>query len=143
MGYTAAADWSRATRVRAAVSIPIIINGDIRSATDARRALDETGCATVMIGRRAVEHPWIFRETRALLDHGITLPPPTRQERLDQYRRTLNANVALRGPRYGVEVTRRHLKGFLAPLPGGQALCQTLRTCTELDDCLRLLDDAA
>src|ERR1019366_2209195 len=71
MGHSGAADWSWAARAREVVSIPVLVNGDVRSAADAKRAIDETGCAGVMVGRRAIEHPWIFREARALLDRDI------------------------------------------------------------------------
>src|SRR5580698_4348959 len=82
MGHSGAADWSWAARAREVVSIPVIVNGDVKSAADAARALEETGCAGVMIGRRAIEHPWVFRECRAKLDRGIDLSPPTPEERI-------------------------------------------------------------
>lgn len=142
MGYTGDADWSFAARARAAVSIPVVVNGDIRSAEDAARALAETGCDAVMIGRRAMDHPWIFREARALLAHGVHLPPPTAAERLALYRDHLLANVATRGPRHGVFVTRRHLKGYLSGVPGGDALRRQILVEPSLDRCLALVDGA-
>ena len=77
MGHSGAADWSWAAKARESVTIPVLVNGDVRSAEDARRAIDETGCAGGMVGRRAIEHPWIFREARALLDEGTELALPT------------------------------------------------------------------
>ncbi|HEX3772457.1 MAG TPA: tRNA-dihydrouridine synthase family protein, partial [Polyangiaceae bacterium] len=62
MGHSGAADWTWAARAREVVGIPVIVNGDVRTADDAARALGETGCAGVMVGRRAIEHPWVFRE---------------------------------------------------------------------------------
>jgi tRNA-dihydrouridine synthase B len=114
MGHRGAADWSWARRAREAVRIPVIVNGDVRTAADAVRALAETGCAGVMIGRGAIDHPWIFREARALLA-GQPATAPTDDERVALYRAIAIANVAQRGERFGVAVSRRHA-GVLGPL---------------------------
>jgi len=142
MGHSGAADWSWAARAREAVGVPVLVNGDVRSAEDARRAIDETGCAGVMIGRRAIEHPWIFREARALLERGERLEPPTAEERIALCREHLVANVAFRGEPFGVHCTRRHLAGYLKGLPGAAALRQELNRCDSLEGCLSILDGA-
>ncbi len=143
MGHSGAADWSWAARAREVVGIPVVVNGDIKSADDAERALRETGCAAVMVGRHAIEHPWIFREARALLDHGVHLPPPTPDERLSLCREHLVANVAFRGEPFGVRVTRRHLSGYLHGLRGAGALRRRLLFCDSLEGCLSILAEAA
>jgi nifR3 family TIM-barrel protein len=143
MGHSGAADWTWAARAREVVSIPVIVNGDVRCAADAERALRETGCAGVMIGRRAVEHPWVFREARALLDRGEHQPGPTAAERLDLCREHLIANVAQRGEPFGVHCTRRHLSGYLKGLPGAAALRQELNLCDTLEGCLAILGAAS
>ncbi len=142
MGHSGAADWSWAARAREAVGVPVLVNGDVRSAEDARRAIDQTGCAGVMIGRRAIEHPWIFREARALLERGERLEPPTAEERIALCREHLVANVAFRGEPFGVHCTRRHLAGYLKGLPGAAALRQELNRCDSLEGCLSILDGA-
>jgi nifR3 family TIM-barrel protein len=142
MGHSGAADWSWAARAREGVTIPVLVNGDVRSAEDARRAIDETGCAGVMVGRRAIEHPWIFREARALLDHGVELPQPTPEERIALCREHLVANVAQRGEPFGVHCTRRHLAGYLKGLHGAASLRQQLNQCDSLEGCLAILDTA-
>jgi nifR3 family TIM-barrel protein len=139
MGHSGAADWSWAARAREVVSIPVLVNGDIRSAQDALRAIEETGCAGVMVGRRAIEHPWIFREARALLDRGQAHDPPTAEERLELCREHLIANVGQRGEPFGVHCTRRHLAGYLKGLPGAASLRQRLNACESLDGCLEIL----
>jgi nifR3 family TIM-barrel protein len=141
MGHSGAADWAWAARAREVVQIPVIVNGDIKSADHADRALRETGCAGVMVGRAAIDHPWIFREARALLDRGVHLPPPTAEERLALCKKHLIVNVEARGD-FGVRVTRRHLSGYLHGLPGAAALRRTLLFCDTLDGCLRILDEA-
>ncbi|HEY3821488.1 MAG TPA: tRNA dihydrouridine synthase DusB [Polyangiaceae bacterium] len=142
MGHSGAADWSWAAKARASVTIPVLVNGDVRTADDARRAIAETGCAGVMVGRRAIEHPWIFREARALLDEGVELPLPTPEERIALCREHLVANVAQRGEPYGVHCTRRHLAGYLKGLHGAAALRQQLNQCDSLEGCLAILDTA-
>jgi nifR3 family TIM-barrel protein len=142
MGHSGAADWTWAAKARESVSIPVVLNGDVRSGPDALRALQETGCAGVMIGRRAIEHPWVFREARALLDQGVELAPPTPEERIALCREHLLANVAQRGEPFGVHCTRRHLAGYLKGLPGAAALRRQLNGCDSLQECLAILGGA-
>jgi nifR3 family TIM-barrel protein len=139
MGHTGSADWTWAARARSRVTIPILVNGDVRSGADARRALEETGCAGVMVGRRAIEHPWVLREIRSVLDHGIELASPTADERLAMCRAHLEANVGARGEHFGVRVTRRHLTGYLKGLPGAGALRKKLLFEDSLAGCLDIL----
>ena len=139
MGHSGAADWSWAARAAEVVGVPVLVNGDIRSAADAKRAMGETGCAGVMVGRRAIEHPWIFREATALLERGEELAPPSAAERLGICREHLVENVARRGEPFGVHCTRRHLSGYLKGLSGAAALRQRLNTCDSLEGCLEIL----
>jgi len=140
MGHSGAADWSWAARAREVVGVPVLVNGDVRSAADAKRAIDDTGCAGVMVGRRAIEHPWIFREARALLERGAEVAPPTAAERIALCREHLIENVAQRGEPFGVHCTRRHLSGYLKGLSGAAALRQRLNGCDSLEGCLAILD---
>ena len=142
MGHSGAADWSWAARAREVVRIPVLVNGDVREARDALRAIEQTGCAGVMVGRRAIEHPWVFREARALLDQGVELAAPTREERIALCREHLVANVAQRGEPFGVHCTRRHLAGYLKGLAGAASLRQRLNGCDSLEGCLAILGDA-
>jgi tRNA-dihydrouridine synthase len=114
MGHRGAADWSWARRAREVVSIPVVVNGDIRTADDVVRALGETGCGGAMIGRAAIDYPWVFRVGRARLA-GMDVPPPTLEERCALYRALVEASVAVRGERAGVASAKRHV-GLLGPL---------------------------
>jgi len=80
-GYSGAADWNVIGEVAAAVSIPVIGNGDLGSANDVAKRRAETGIAGAMIGRAAMSAPWIFRETKAYLADGEIVDPPTLSER--------------------------------------------------------------
>jgi nifR3 family TIM-barrel protein len=139
VGHRGPADWRWARRAREAVAIPVIVNGDVRTAEDAVRALAETGCAGVMIGRGAIDHPWIFREARALLA-GAAVAPPTLAERRAAYRAIVDASVALRGERAGVASAKRHL-AMLGPLAPALRP-RLLRATTQIDAHALLADDA-
>ena len=136
VGHTGPADWAWARRAREVVSIPIIVNGDVRTAMDVVRALAETGCAGVMVGRGAIDHPWIFREARAART-GLPVVGPSDAERLAMYRRLLVDNCERRGERAGLGVTRRYVRvlGELA-----HPLRAPLFAATTLDASLALLD---
>jgi tRNA-dihydrouridine synthase B len=123
------------------VSIPVVVNGDVKTADDARRAFEETGCDGAMIGRAAIDHPWIFREARHLLDTGSELPAPTPSDRFAMCREHLIANVEMRGETHGVRVSRRHLTGYLRGLPGASAIRKRLLFTDSLAECLAILDE--
>jgi tRNA-dihydrouridine synthase B len=142
MGHTGAADWTWAARAASRVQIPVVVNGDIRTAQDAKLALEQTGCAGVMVGRRAIDHPWVFREIRSLLDQGVECAAPTADERIAFCVAHLQANVDARGEHFGVRVSRRHLTGYLKGLPGAGALRKVLLTEDSLAGCLQILETA-
>jgi nifR3 family TIM-barrel protein len=82
--------------VAAVRSIPIIGNGDVRTPDDARRMLQQTGCAGVMIGRAAISSPWIFRDTLWYLATGTVAPPPSLGEKCDLMRQHFRNMVRFR-----------------------------------------------
>ncbi|MHB8420525.1 MAG: tRNA dihydrouridine synthase DusB [Myxococcales bacterium] len=114
-GYTGAADWRLIAAVKAALRIPVIGNGDVRTPADARRMRAETGCDAVMIGRAALGNPWIFRE----LSGG---EPPSATERRDLVARHLREQVALVGDeRHAVRQFRKQLLWYAHGLRGASA----------------------
>ena len=132
MGHEGRADWSWAARAQQVVAIPVVVNGDIRSASDARRAIEQTGCRGVMVGRRAIEHPWIFREARALMDTGVGVSRPTHDERRSLCCEYVIESMRVHGDRSGVRRARRMLPAWVRSLPGGGALADRLLACETL-----------
>jgi nifR3 family TIM-barrel protein len=120
--FAGPANWEMIREAQAAVSIPVVGNGDVTSAREARRLLDETGAAGVMIGRAAFGNPWIFRETRALLERGEDLPPPTPRERLTTCLRQLRLLAERRLEVHAVHEMRKHVAWYVKGLPGAGAV---------------------
>lgn len=115
-GHTGDADWSWLERVKNAVSIPVIGNGDIMTAPDVKRMF-ETGCDGVMIGRAAILNPWIFRQAKHYIATGEELPPPTIRERVEMCVRQLTDGAAHKGERRAALEFRKHYGGYLKGLP--------------------------
>ncbi len=117
-GYQGSADWDLIARVKQAVKIPVIGNGDATSPQSVRRMLDETRCDAVMIGRAAMGNPWIFSRSRHYLETGILLPPPTPQERCDTFMRHLVLMVDEKGERLATMQMRKHAGWYIRQEPG-------------------------
>ncbi|NLE65713.1 MAG: tRNA dihydrouridine synthase DusB [Elusimicrobia bacterium] len=115
-GYKGRADWSWLEKVRKAVSIPLIGNGDVVSPQDAK-ALFDIGCDGVMIGRGATANPWIFREIKHFLKTGSPLPEPSLAERTAlavEHLRSVCAHKECRNP---VLTFRKHYAGYFRNVP--------------------------
>jgi tRNA-dihydrouridine synthase B len=140
-GFTGSADWSIIRRVKDVVTIPVIGNGDVESAEDAVRMIDETGCDGVMIGRAALGNPWIFDDIRSYLETGAHLPAPTLRQRVETALRHVTTLAA--HPNMGEERAVREMRGqlthYFKGFPGVSALrCEMVRfnTIAEIRDLL-------
>lgn len=80
--YQGEACWDTIARVKQAVSIPVVGNGDITSGKRARAMLDQTGCDALMVGRAAEGTPWIFSDIASYLETGVSTPAPSAEERI-------------------------------------------------------------
>ena len=120
--YTGPVEYETIRAVKAAVSIPVIANGDIATPEQAKQVLDYTGADAVMIGRAAQGRPWIFREVRHYLDHGTRLPPPAVAEVRDVILAHLDDHYAFYGEAAGVRIARKHLGWYTRDLAGAAGL---------------------
>jgi nifR3 family TIM-barrel protein len=125
--YDGAARWDEIAAVASGLSIPVVGNGDIRTAADAVRMHRETGCAGIMIARGSFGNPWIFRQARALLNGEPAPPAPDAARRfavaLEHAR--LQLEVQGDGRRTAIEF-RKHLGWYTRGLPGAAELRRTL-----------------
>lgn len=131
-GHKGQVDYSWIAKVKEAVSMPVVLNGDIVSPQDAKNAFDTTGCDGVMIGRAAIAHPWIFREVRHYLETGELLPEPTLKERAELCLKHLELCVEHGPERYALIGMRRHYAGYFRGLRGASQLRAELNNYKEL-----------
>lgn len=127
------AEWEWLTKIKKTISIPLIGNGDINSPKDVK-AMFETGCDGVMIGRGAVANPWIFKQSRHYLLTGELLPEPSVQERIELCIEHLAAACRDKTCRRPVLSFRKHYVGYLKGLPGISKLRTDLMTLETFDD---------
>ncbi|MDH7498388.1 MAG: tRNA dihydrouridine synthase DusB [Syntrophomonadaceae bacterium] len=139
------ADWSLVARLVQAVKVPVIGNGDVRSAADAARLRAASGCQGVMIGRGSLGDPFLFAQAAAALA-GEPLPaPPSARQRLQAARRHLELLGGASGSRLGAEV-RRQLGWYLRGFPGAapvRAALHAARTWGQLEEVLRAAERRA
>jgi tRNA-dihydrouridine synthase B len=127
-GYRGEAEYDTVAAVKAAVSIPVVANGDIDSPRKALAVLQATGADALMIGRAAQGRPWIFREVAHFLATGEELEAPATLDVRSWLLEHLRDHHALHGEPSGVRSARKHIGWALAGLPGGEACRQRLNT---------------
>lgn len=114
--------------MKAAVSIPVIANGDIDSPQKAKWVLDYTKADAVMIGRAAQGRPWIFRDTQHYFDAGELPPAPETREVMEALLRHLADHYAVYGEYTGVRSARKHIGWYVEGLPNGEDFRDRLNT---------------
>lgn len=120
--YSGSADYEIIAKVKQALSIPVIGNGDVTDGPSAERLLKETGCDGVMIGRGVRGNPWIFREIGHYLETGEILPKPSGKEVCETILRHAKMELELKGEYTAVREMRRHIAWYTAGYPHSAAL---------------------
>ena len=120
--YSGQADWEIIKKVKQAVRIPVIGNGDVVSPETAEKMLELTGCDGIMIGRGAEGNPWIFRRIIEYLKSGKLLPEPSYAEKVEMAIVHLEKTIELKGEVIGVKEMRKHLAWYLKGMPGSSVI---------------------
>jgi tRNA-dihydrouridine synthase B len=132
-GYQGEAEYETIARVKAAVRIPVVANGDITSPERALAVMRATGADALMVGRAAQGRPWIFREIAHYLATGAHLAPPLVAEVRRWLVEHLHDHYSLYGEFIGVRSARKHIGWYVRSLPGGDAFRRAMN----------LIDDSA
>jgi tRNA-dihydrouridine synthase B len=127
-GYKGLAEYDTIAAVKAALSIPVVANGDIDSPEKAQQVLACTGADAVMIGRAAQGRPWIFREIAHYLQTGTYLAAPLVEEVKRLLLDHLQEHYELYGEFTGVRSARKHIGWYVRGVGGGEAFRQRMNT---------------
>lgn len=139
--YSGKADWEIIRKVKEAVSIPVIGNGDVDSPKAAVEMLEQTGCDGVMIGRAAQGNPWLFREIRHYLETGEELPRPSMDEVKEMILRHARLQVEYKGPDVGMREMRKHVAWYTAGFPHSAKLRSEVNAVGTLEELGELLQN--
>ena len=115
--YSGRADWVIIRRVKEAVSIPVIGNGDVDSPESAKRLLEETGCDGIMIGRAARGNPWIFSRIRSYLENGTMPDEPAASDVREMILKHARLQLEYKGEYTGMREMRKHVAWYTAGMP--------------------------
>lgn len=137
--YSGVADWDAIRRVKEAVSIPVIGNGDVDSPKKAEALIKETGCDAVMIGRAVRGNPWIFREMNHYFTTGEILERPSVQEVREMILRHARAQIEVKGEFTGIREMRKHVAWYTAGMRHSAGLRRESNTIACYEDLEKLL----
>jgi nifR3 family TIM-barrel protein len=140
--YTGTADWAAIRRVKDAVTVPLIANGDLVDPADLGRMLELSGADGVMMGRGSYGRPWLPGHIARFAGTGVMPAAPAGEELRELVVRHYEAILDHYGPAVGLRAARKHLGWYLARIAPPAALRQAIMTTTGPREVLRLLDEA-
>ncbi len=139
-GYSGKSDWSIIKKVKEAVTIPVIGNGDILTIYDAERMLRETGCDAIMIGRGVLGNPWLIRQIDKYLNENIILPDPTSIEKVDMAIKHLKSLSMQKTEKLAKLEIRNHIAWYLKGVKGSNEIKNMVYKSSDINGIITILE---
>ena len=139
--YSGRADWNEIAKVKAAVTIPLIANGDVRDFDTFDEIMHVTGADGVMVGRGALGNPWLLGRLEHYVETGERLPPPSLEERIKVMRRHLDLLIGFKGERVGIREMRKHAAWYTKGMIGGALLRDQFNRAESRADFISIIDN--
>lgn len=140
-GYSGHANWNIIKEVKESVSIPVIGNGDILSAEDAKKMLDETGCDAVMIGRGTLGNPYLIKQVVSYIEDGILLEEQSFIDKMKLCLKHFDYLLKIKDEKTAVLEMRTHAAWYLKGLPSSAIVKQKLYTLKTKEEFIKLIND--
>ena len=138
--YAGNADWEIICRVKEAVQIPVIGNGDVVDGPSARRMLEETGCDGIMIGRAVRGNPWLIGQIRTYLETGEMPERPSAKEVREMILEHAALQLACKGEYIGVREMRKHVSWYTAGYPHSAKIRQQINEVESMEELKEVMD---
>ena len=139
--YSGSADWEFIKKVKDNISIPLVVNGDVKEYDDATNALNLSGADGVMIGRGAYGKPWIINNIAHFLKTGEKLPSPDLKKRLEIVLHHYDKTLSYYGIDTGMMMSRKHLAWYSSALPGSASYRAKINTVTDYKEVIQYTKD--
>ena len=139
-GYSGKADWNIIKEVKENVSIPVIGNGDIKTSSDAKRMIEETGCDAIMIGRGVLGNPWLIKNILLSLDNKDEIIPSI-DDRIDMIKKHINYLLEFKSEKQVALEIRTHIGWYLKGIKNSNEVKNKIFKTTNINDIINLLEE--
>ena len=139
-GYSGKADWNIIKEVKENVSIPVIGNGDIKTSSDAKRMIEETGCDAIMIGRGVLGNPWLIQNILLSLNNKEEIFPSI-DDRIDMIKKHINYLLEFKSEKQVALEIRTHIGWYLKGIKNSNEVKNKMFKTTNINDIINLLEE--